>query len=117
MTVAAAQLALLKELSTDESPHSGRTLLDHLSGTRDLLVEWANPEHICLGGLFHSIYGTAYYKVQSASLDRRGDVAAVIGERAEALAFLFCVTDRTGFFTQRSSRSTNLIEACLPLQW
>lgn len=98
-----AHLDLLEELSVDEHPHSGRTLLEHLSGTRDLLAAWGNGPEVCAAGLFHSIYGTAYYKIQSASLDRRGDVAAVIGAQAEQLAFLFCVTDRTGFLEQASS--------------
>lgn len=98
-----AHLELLEELSADEHPHSGRTLLEHLSGTRDLMAAWGNAPEVCAAGLFHSIYGTAYYRIQSASLDRRGDVAAVIGSRAEELAFLFCVTDRTGFLEQASS--------------
>lgn len=100
MSVEPAHLALLKALSTDEAAHSGRTLLEHLAGTSHLLEAWGNPPDIVAAGLFHSIYGTAYYKVQSASLDRRADVAAVIGGRAEMLAFLFCVTDRPAFFHQ-----------------
>ncbi|HUQ40416.1 MAG TPA: hypothetical protein VM030_09690 [Acidimicrobiales bacterium] len=103
-----AHLALLESLSTDEQPHSGRTLLEHLVGTRDLLVAWGNPDHVCAGGLFHSIYGTAYYRVQSASLDRRGEVAAVIGAAAEELAYLFCVTDRPAFFTEIAAAEPTL---------
>jgi hypothetical protein len=34
-------LDLLRELSTDESSHSGRTLFEHLKGTYDLLEELA----------------------------------------------------------------------------
>ena len=90
-------LALLKELSTDAASHSGRTLLEHLTGTHDLLEAWRNSQDVCLGGLFHSIYGTAYYRLESTSLERRPEVAAVIGERAETLAYLFCVTDRRQF--------------------
>lgn len=95
----------MTELSTADRDHSGRTLFDHLSGTRDLLAEWGNDEDICAAGLFHSIYGTQYYKVQSASLDRRRDVAAAIGDRAERMAFLFCVTDRPGFFEQADAEA------------
>lgn len=95
-----AHLNLLKELSTDEHPHGGRTLLEHLRGTHALLESWGNADDICTAGLFHSIYGTVYYKVESASLERRTDIAAVIGDRAEELAFLFCVTDRKAFFPQ-----------------
>ena len=42
-----------------------------------------------MGGLFHSIYGTQYYKVQSADLADRKRIAEVIGPQAEELAFLF----------------------------
>lgn len=95
-----SHLHLLQELSADENAHSGRTLLDHLRGTYDLLVAWGNTDDVCVGGLFHSIYGTEYYTLQSASLDRRAEVAAIIGERAEQLAYLFCATSRPEFFDQ-----------------
>lgn len=103
MTVDPAHLALLHELSTDDRPHSGRTLFDHLVGTHDLLDAWGHDAEIRAAGLFHSIYGTTYYRVQSATLDRRPQVAAVIGDEAERLAFLFCVTDRPQFFVEAAS--------------
>jgi Domain of unknown function (DUF6817) len=102
-------LELLRELSTDESSHSGRTLLEHLKGTHDLLEKWQNPKDVCVGGLFHSIYGTQYYKVQSADLADRKRIAEVIGPQAEELAFLFCTTDRTGFFTEANKPKPALI--------
>jgi hypothetical protein len=37
-------LDLLCELATDESPHSGGTLLEHLTGTYDLLGEVGQPK-------------------------------------------------------------------------
>src|ERR1043166_7044178 len=80
-------LDLLRELSTDESSHSGSTLLEHLAKTHDLLEKWENPKDVCVGGLFHSIYGTEYYKIESADLSDRKRIAAVIGARAEDLAF------------------------------
>ena len=51
-------LDLLHGLNADENPHSGGELLDHLRGTHDFLDAWGNEQHVCLGGLFHSIYGT-----------------------------------------------------------
>ena len=86
------------ELDTDTNPHSGGALLDHLRGTHDLLQAWGNDPAVCVGGLFHSIYGTQAYLTQSASLDDRQRIRAVIGERAERLAFLFCVSNRSDFF-------------------
>lgn len=101
---------LLQELSTDESSHSGRTLFEHLKGTHDLLEKWSNPRDVCIGGLFHSIYGTQYYRVQSADVADRKHIADVIGPRAEELAFLFCTTDRVGFFTEADKPSPILVD-------
>ena len=91
-------LDLLLDLNTDENPHTGGALLDHLRGTHDFLQTWRNDQAVCVGGLFHSIYGTQAYRTESASLDDRQRIRSVIGERAERLAFLFCVTKRAGFF-------------------
>ena len=91
-------LDLLLELDTDKNPHSGGALLEHLRGTHDLLHTWGNDQAVCVGGLFHSIYGTQAYHTRSASLEDRQRIRAVIGERAERLAFLFCVSNRGEFF-------------------
>ena len=91
-------LDLLLDLNTDTNRHSGGALLDHLRGTHDLLDEWGNDPAVCIGGLFHSIYGTQSYQTQSASLEDRQRIRAVVGERAERLAFLFGVSDRGEFF-------------------
>ena len=91
-------LDLLLDLNADTNPHSGGALLDHLRGTHDLLQEWGNDQAVCIGGLFHSIYGTQSYRTQSASLDDRQRIRTVVGERAERLAFLFGVSNRGEFF-------------------
>jgi len=102
-------LDLLRELTADQSPHSGRTLLEHLTGTYDLLESWGNSHEVCVAGLFHSIYGTQYYTVQSTSLADRQRIAEVIGSRAEELAFLFCTTDRMSFVTQAAAPAPKLV--------
>ena len=91
-------LDLLLDLDTDKNPHSGGALLDHLRGTHDLLDAWGNDQAVCIGGLFHSIYGTEAYHTRSATLEDRHRIRAVIGERAERLAFLFAVSNRGEFF-------------------
>ena len=98
--IAQEHLDLLLELRTDQKPHSGRELLHHLRGTYDLLEAWGNDPDVCVGGLFHSIYGTQSYKTESASLEDRARIRAVIGERAERLAFLFSMSQRKRFFEQ-----------------
>ena len=81
-----------------ETTHSGRTLFDHLKGTYDVLRDWNNPEHVCLAGLFHSIYGTNIFNHQSVDFKERPTVKALIGPQAEYLAYLFCVSDRPKVF-------------------
>ena len=71
--------------------HSGRTLLEHLIGTYKILDEGFAPLHVCNAGLFHSVYGTAYFKPKTISLDKRDIVKDIIGREAENLAFMFCV--------------------------
>ncbi len=96
--VESRHLDLLRAFGAARREHSGRFLLDHLVGTHAILREWQAPDEVCLAGLFHSVYGTEIYEVQSADLGERGRVAAAIGARAEELAYLFCVTAREGLF-------------------
>jgi hypothetical protein len=91
---AAPYLDLLRRYHADATPHSGRALIDHLAGVYRLLEAWNNAPEICRAGLFHSIYGTNIFTVRSASFDDRAHIRAVIGDVAERLAFLFCVSER-----------------------
>ena len=47
--------------------------------------------------MFHSIYGTEKFQGFTLPLDRRGEVRALIGDRAERLAYLNCAMDRASF--------------------
>lgn len=89
---------LLKQFHADTTEHSGRTFLEHLKGTRRILKEWDMPEHVQIAGLFHSIYGTNIFTVQSAKFEDREYLKLMIGEAAEELAYLFCVADRPKSF-------------------
>lgn len=92
-------LEALNNFGADTIEHSTRTLSDHLIGTHNLLESWNAPRETCLGGLFHSIYGTKYFKNQAVQLHERKKVQKIIGLDAELLVYLFCVTDRREFFT------------------
>lgn len=89
---------LLREcLRTDRVGHSGRTLYDHLLGTYRLLRQWGAPDDVCFAGLFHSVYGTNAFKhcsMDAGNSNHRGALRAIIGQRAERLAYLFCTCDR-----------------------
>lgn len=78
--------------------HSGREFLEHLKGTHDILRDWGNPEHVCLAGLFHSVYGTQHFHHQSVDFKDRPVIRALIGQPAERLVYLFCVLDRPKVF-------------------
>ena len=93
-----SHIALLEALGAHVTSHSRRTLLEHLQGTHDLLVEWGNPSEVCVAGLFHSIYGTYIFDRQSADLGMRERIREVIGAQAECLVYVFCVTDRRCFY-------------------
>jgi hypothetical protein len=82
-------------LDANKTRHSGRTLFDHLKGVHDLLRDWDNEYHVCIAGLFHSIYGTKTFKHQS--LNDRGKLIEMIGLRAELLVHYFSTKDRPFF--------------------
>ncbi len=91
-------LETLKEFGANQFEHSTRRLIDHLLGTHHLLQSWNVPTDTSLAGLFHSIYGTKYYKNRTLEYSDREKVRKIIGSQAEHLAYLFCVTDRREFF-------------------
>jgi hypothetical protein len=91
-------VAFLREHNV-EVGHSGRTLLDHLLGTRALLEAWGQREALCLAGLFHSVYGTESFRKTTIPTDLRPRVQALIGDEAEALAWLFGVLENRAFLS------------------
>jgi hypothetical protein len=88
------RLRFLRKANTEEMPHSDRGLLDHLLGTRQLLVEWEARPALCDAGLFHSVYGTQHYELKAVPLTMRNEVQQLIGDEAESLAWLFCMIRR-----------------------
>lgn len=91
-------LALLRERGAHLIRHSAdMTLLDHLVAVARILDGWGAAEHVVLAGLFHSVYGTEFFRSPPLAASDRGHVRAVIGEAAERLAWLFCIFDRRAF--------------------
>ena len=86
------KIEFLEKIGTNEISHSGETLLEHLVGVFEILKEMNALEYVQDAGLFHSIYGTATFHHQTMS-DRQV-VQDLIGEKAEHLAYLFCVLGR-----------------------
>src|SRR4051794_16085550 len=89
----------LTEIGALDGAHSGKTLVDHLIGTCEILQAWNEPDSVCIGGLVHSIYGTEVFKPVSIPRERRSEVRAIIGEEAEYLGYLFSGLKRSSLWT------------------
>jgi aspartate beta-hydroxylase len=93
--------AFLKTLGAEQLGHGqGRTLFDHLVGTRDIVRRWHQCDDLQRAALLHSVYGTDVYKRQLLALSRRAEVKEQAGDRAERLAYLFCVVPRRHLFAR-----------------
>jgi len=87
----------LVALGTDKVPHTNEVFLAHLIGVYRDLKTWGCDEEVCRAGMFHSIYGTEKFQKFSLPVARRPEVRALIGERAERLAYANSAMDRASF--------------------
>src|SRR5579859_4901195 len=90
----------LKKIECNQVSHSKRTLLDHLIGTYNLLQGWNATESVCLAGLFHSVYGTEGFRATLSAIPDRRIIAEIIGQEAEAFAWLFGIRTNQSFWDQ-----------------
>ena len=84
------KIKFLKDCGADLCRHSGGTLLEHLVGTRDILKKQGAPEYLQDAGLFHSVYGTAYYMPEEGISTSREEIQKLIGIQAEEIAYWYC---------------------------
>ncbi len=92
-TKAAALIEFLRAEGAGELRHgAGRTLLEHLVGTYDVVRRWGQPTWLQHAALLHSVYGTDIYGPQL--LTRRDQLRDLAGPQAERLAYLFSMTPR-----------------------
>lgn len=88
----------LRDLDIEDVPHSGKKgFLAHLVAVHHDLQIWGCDRDVCRAGLFHSIYGTELFQRWSLPLDRRAEIRTLIGERAEWIAYVNCMMDRSTF--------------------
>ncbi|MBI3823906.1 MAG: hypothetical protein HY289_14655 [Planctomycetes bacterium] len=87
----------LVKLGIEKVPHTEKTYLGHLVNVYRLMESEGCTEEICQAGMFHSIYGTQKFQGFKLELHQRIDVRALIGERAEKLAYLNCAMLRETF--------------------
>jgi hypothetical protein len=96
---------LLLEMGADQFPHGrGRSLQEHLTGTRAILRRWSQPDWVSDAGALHSIYGTDAYRRQLVPMASRCEVQAAVGLEAERLAYLFGIVSRQELFRQLERR-------------
>jgi hypothetical protein len=85
------KIDFLKSIGSDKVNHRDQILLEHLIGTRDKLKDMGKPEYLQDAGLFHSVYGTAYFMPEKGLVDDRQVVKDLIGDQAEEIAWWFCM--------------------------
>lgn len=109
---------LLAELGVGEVPHnSGGDLLAHLTGTFRLMCAWDARPALCNAALFHSIYGTEFFKTTPAGGLPREKVCATIGSEAEKLVWLWCFGRRQSLGPSLAGRSRPRIRHRQGNQW
>jgi hypothetical protein len=84
-------------LGVEQVGHTNKSYLAHLIGVYRDMEGYGCPEEVCQAGMFHSIYGTERFQGFKLPVGRRDEVRALIGERAERLAYLNCAMDRASF--------------------
>ena len=97
MSVSEQAFRQLQALGADAFAHVNGSLALHLQGTEALLRRWGNREAVCLGGLYHAVYGTDRITGSLADLGMREAIAAVLGSEAEELAYLYGACARETF--------------------
>jgi aspartyl/asparaginyl beta-hydroxylase (cupin superfamily) len=91
--------ALLCEFAANQLPHQhGRTLQDHLLGTRKIVRRWLQPGWVQDAAALHTVYGTSVYRRQLITVSQRAEVRAAAGDKAERLAYLFGAVNRRDLF-------------------
>jgi hypothetical protein len=84
-------------LGTEQVGHTQKSYLAHLIGVYRDMESAGCTEEVRRAGMFHSIYGTEKFQRFALPIARRPDVRALIGERAERLAYINCAMDRASF--------------------
>jgi hypothetical protein len=91
---------VLKSLGAGDFQHLNGDLETHLKNTAEILRCWGASELLQRAGLFHAAYGTAGFSQSMVSITQRKSIANTIGEKEEALVYLYCSCDRDFVFPQ-----------------
>lgn len=94
-------------------PHPGGTLLEHLSRVRRRLAEWQAAPEVQAAGLCHAAYGTDGFATSllgtevtegTQGKDQREILAALIGEQAEGIVYLYGSCERRSTYPRFGSQ-------------
>jgi len=75
-------------------PHPGGTLLAHLERVQARLARWGARPALRRAGCCHAFYGTDGFTVALGDPSRRDELAAIAGDEAERLVYLYASCDR-----------------------
>jgi hypothetical protein len=98
------KFAALESLGAAAYDHKNGNLHAHLLGTYQLLRNWGADKALSDAGLYHSVYSTEGFRQTMVKLDLRSDIAAIIGEEAEAMVYLYCACDREFVYSNFGNR-------------
>lgn len=98
-------ILFLKSHSANQISHVKGTLLSHLEGTYELLLQWGSPIQLCLAGLCHAVYGTAGFEIRLLDTSQRSQLRELIGAEAEEIVYFYASCDRPYVYTQIGRRS------------
>jgi hypothetical protein len=92
---------LLKQYGTQNITHTKCTFFEHLVNTGNILKDWECSDSLYYAGYFHSFYGTEG-KINQPILTfaERDQLRSEIGEQAEYLVYLYCLSKRKSFYEQ-----------------
>jgi hypothetical protein len=106
----------LQDLGAEKLPHNDSNLLCHLLQTYDILKAAKQPEHICLAGGLHSIFGTTIYKHSCLDNNYSNLVVDFAGNEAVQLIKLFSTISRPAVleeYLQQTTKNQQFDELCL----
>jgi hypothetical protein len=84
----------LSALGAGDFVHLNGSLETHLIAVFNLLQEWSANDTLCRAGLYHAAYGTSGFDQAMVSLQRRDEIASLIGLDSEAIVYTYCACDR-----------------------
>lgn len=94
-----------------EFAHASTTFYEHLKGTFSILAAWDQPEEVRRTGLVHTAYSGdlfMFYLFDSNSEVERQELRDILGEKAEALTYLFGTVDRGSLFNFKNAQNDDI---------